>query len=214
MQALQRPDNKPLSDEYYERLHARTNELAQNLGNEAQRQLFQQRAGERLTQFRGNLMNYEGQENTNYQLSVASGTVATASREMAAFYNDPALEATIREANSAVDPDEQWTLTLACDMPRVADAARALIAEIEARGTSRAPSPASEAPVARKAAQPSVVPAATARSTAMRTASRADGDSSGVIPLTCRISASSIRATRASKRSSQPYSPKYKAPCR
>ena len=45
----------------------------------------------------------------------------------------------------AVDPDEQWTLTLACDMPRVADAARALIAEIEARGTSRAPSPASEA---------------------------------------------------------------------
>ena len=30
-------------------------------------------------------------------------------------------------------------------MPRVADAARALIAEIEARGTSRAPSPASEA---------------------------------------------------------------------
>ena len=90
VQALQRPDNKPLSDEYYERLHARTNELAQNLGNEAQRQMFQQRAGERLTQFRGNLMNYEGQENTNYQLSVAGGTIATASREMAAFYNDPA----------------------------------------------------------------------------------------------------------------------------
>lgn len=90
VQALQRPDNKPLSDEYYERLNARTSELAQGLGNEAQRQAFQQRARERLTQFRGNLMNYEGQENTNYQLSVAGGTIATASREMAAFYNDPA----------------------------------------------------------------------------------------------------------------------------
>lgn len=90
VQALQRPDNKPLSDEYYERLNARTSELAQGLGNEAQRQLFQQRAAERLARFRGNLMNYEGQENTNYQLSVASGTIATASREMAAFYNDPA----------------------------------------------------------------------------------------------------------------------------
>ena len=56
--------------------------------------------------------------------------------------DDPAASGT---ADRAVDPDEQWTLTLACDMPRVADAARALIAEIEARGTSRAPSPASEA---------------------------------------------------------------------
>ena len=56
--------------------------------------------------------------------------------------DDPAAEGA---ADAAVEPDEQWTLTLACDMPRAADAARALIAEIEARGTSRAASPASEA---------------------------------------------------------------------
>lgn len=89
VQALQRPDNKPLSDEYFERLNARTGELAGSLSNEAQKQAFQQRAQERLTTFRGNLMNYEGQENKNYQLSVAEGTIATASREMSAFYNDP-----------------------------------------------------------------------------------------------------------------------------
>ena len=55
--------------------------------------------------------------------------------------DDPAAEGA---ADAAVEPDEQWTLTLACDMPRAADAARALIAEIEALGTSRAPSPAAE----------------------------------------------------------------------
>lgn len=106
VQALQRPDNKPLSDEYYERLNARTGELAQGLGNEAQRQLFQQRAGERLAQFRGNLMNYEGQENTNYQLSVAGGTITTASREMAAFYNDPArIDQSVMSIRAAATKD-------------------------------------------------------------------------------------------------------------
>lgn len=87
--ALQRPDNRPLSEEYTERLQSRSDEVLGSLGNARQRQLFQQRAQERLTQFRGNLMNYEGRENQDYQISVAQGSAALAAREVSAYYNDP-----------------------------------------------------------------------------------------------------------------------------
>lgn len=89
VQALQRPDNRPLSDEYTERLQTRKAEIISTLGNERQRRAFQQRAQERLTRFRGNLMNYEGQENKEYQISVAQGSAALASREVSSYYNDP-----------------------------------------------------------------------------------------------------------------------------
>lgn len=75
-------------------------------------------------------------------LAEPSGACASAEPCEPEGGDDPAASGA---ADRAVDPDEQWTLTLACDMPRVADAARALIAEIEARGTSRAHSPASDA---------------------------------------------------------------------
>lgn len=90
VQALQRESKKPLSDEYSERFGTDIDGIEQSLGNERQRALFRQRANERLTQFRGNLMGYEAQENQTYQLSVAEGTINTATREIAAFYNDPA----------------------------------------------------------------------------------------------------------------------------
>lgn len=89
VQALQRPDNKPLSDEYFDKMRMQSDQIESGLSNDMQKQAFRQRATDRLTQFRGNLMNYEGQENRNYELSVASGTISTASREIAAFYNDP-----------------------------------------------------------------------------------------------------------------------------
>ena len=89
VQALQRPDNKPLSDDYFDKRRTQTDQIESGLSNDMQKQAFRQRATDRLTQFRGNLMNYEGQENRNYELSVASGTISTASREIAAFYNDP-----------------------------------------------------------------------------------------------------------------------------
>ena len=89
VQALQRPDNRPLSDEYTERLQTRKAEIDSTLGNERQRRAFQERAQERLTRFRGNLMNYEGQENKEYQVSVAQGSAALAAREVSAYYNDP-----------------------------------------------------------------------------------------------------------------------------
>lgn len=90
VEALQRPSKKALSDEYTERYSTSIDEIERSLGNDRQRALFRQRANERMTQFRGNLMNYEAQENQSYQLSVAEGTINTATREIAAFYNDPA----------------------------------------------------------------------------------------------------------------------------
>jgi soluble lytic murein transglycosylase len=89
VQALQRPNNRALSDEYAERLQTRSAEIMGALGNDRQRQLFQERANQRLAQFRGNLMNYEGRENQDYQISVAQGSAMLASREIASFYNDP-----------------------------------------------------------------------------------------------------------------------------
>lgn len=89
VQALNRPDDRPLSDEYTERLQTRSAEIVSTLGNDRQRRAFQQRAQEHLTRFRGNLMNYEGQENKEYQVSVAQGSAALAAREVSAFYNDP-----------------------------------------------------------------------------------------------------------------------------
>lgn len=88
-QALQRPDGKPLSDEYYEKMNTRAGDIESSLSNDKQKAAFRARSNERLTQFRGNLMNYEGQENRNYEVSVAQGTISSASREVAAFYNDP-----------------------------------------------------------------------------------------------------------------------------
>lgn len=87
--ALQRPNNQSLSAEYGQQLQTRYDELRASLSNDQQRELFQQHAAPRLTTFRGNLMNYEGDQNHAYQLSVTEGTVATASKEIAAFYNDP-----------------------------------------------------------------------------------------------------------------------------
>lgn len=89
VQALQRPNGKPLSDEYFEKIRLQSEQIETGLSNDYQKEAFRQRAQERLTQFRGNLMNYEGQENRSYEMSVAQGTVSTASREIAAFYNDP-----------------------------------------------------------------------------------------------------------------------------
>ena len=89
VQALKRPDDRTLSDEYTERLQTRNAEILGTLSNDRQRRAFQQRAQEHLTRFRGNLMNYEGQENKEYQISVHQGSATLAAREVSAFYNDP-----------------------------------------------------------------------------------------------------------------------------
>jgi soluble lytic murein transglycosylase len=89
VQALERPDKKPLSSEYFDKLNSRRAEILQSLGNDDQRQLFDARSNDRLTAFKGNLMNYEGDQFRSYQLSVTEGTIGTATNQVAQFYNDP-----------------------------------------------------------------------------------------------------------------------------
>src|SRR5690606_20740948 len=88
--ALQRPDGRPLADEYGETLQQRISEIGQGLGNDAQRAAFSAAAGGLLTNFRGQIIKHEADEFQNYALSVTEGVQATALREVALSWNNPA----------------------------------------------------------------------------------------------------------------------------
>jgi len=60
--ALERPDGKPLVDEYGGTLQRHLSDIAGSLGNDAQRATFSQRANDMLTAFRGSAMQHEAQE--------------------------------------------------------------------------------------------------------------------------------------------------------
>ncbi len=87
--ALERPDGKPLADEYSEALQQQIEEIAGGLGNEAQQQAFRQNAGDILTSFRGQAVRHESNEYRTYAESVSEGVQATAMREIALNWRDP-----------------------------------------------------------------------------------------------------------------------------
>jgi hypothetical protein len=99
--ALNRPDGKPLDMEYTERYQQQIEEISKGLGNEAQRAIFQQKAGELATQFRGSLNQHVAKEYGSYQLSVQEGTIKTNVMQMAASWGDPMLVAQSTEAIKA-----------------------------------------------------------------------------------------------------------------
>jgi len=80
--ALERPDGKPLADEYSDTLKRNIDEIAGTLGNDAQRQAFSLRANDILTAMRGNAIQHEAQEFKTYSLSVSEGIQSTALREI------------------------------------------------------------------------------------------------------------------------------------
>lgn len=88
-QAMYRPSGKPLTEEYYENANKYSTDLENSLGNDRQKALYRQKVNDQLTQFRGGLMRYEGQEFRNYQVSVQDGKIATEARTIASYYNDP-----------------------------------------------------------------------------------------------------------------------------
>lgn len=104
-QAMYRPSGKPLTDEYYENANKYSADLENGLGNDRQKQLFRQRINDQLTQFRGGLMRYEGQEFRKYQVSVQDGKIATEARTIASYYNDP------DKINQSVEAIRQATYT-------------------------------------------------------------------------------------------------------
>lgn len=80
--ALERPDGKPLADEYSDTLKRNIEDIAGTLGNDAQRQAFSLRANDILTAMRGNAIQHEAQEFKTYSLSVSEGIQSTALREI------------------------------------------------------------------------------------------------------------------------------------
>lgn len=87
--ALERPDGKPLADEYGDMLKTRLSEISGTLGNDAQRQAFAQHANNLLTSFKGQALQHEAGEFKTYGLSVSEGVQSTALRDIGLNYNNP-----------------------------------------------------------------------------------------------------------------------------
>lgn len=87
--ALNRPDGKPLDQEYGELFDKHVAEISASLGNDNQRQQFRMQADQMATQFRGGLQQHVAKEYGDYQLSVQDGTVKTAQDQMGLAWDNP-----------------------------------------------------------------------------------------------------------------------------
>lgn len=101
--ALQRPDGKPLEVEYGDRLQKVADDIAATLGNDAQRQAFAQGANSILSSFRSGILKHESSEFQTYALSVSEGVQATAMREISLSWHDPeAIDKAVLRVKSEV----------------------------------------------------------------------------------------------------------------
>ena len=80
--ALERPDGKPLADEYGDTLKQQVDKISATLGNDAQRQAFALHSNNLLTSFRSQAIQHEAGEFKTYSLSVSEGVQSTAIREI------------------------------------------------------------------------------------------------------------------------------------
>lgn len=104
--AIERPDGKSLWDEYGERLQTRVSDIESTLGNDAQKQAFQQATGGMLTEFRGRAMQHVLSEDRTYRASVWAGVQATGVDEIRLAYGDPkAVDAATNRIKAAVYED-------------------------------------------------------------------------------------------------------------
>ncbi len=87
--ALERPDGKPLADEYGDTLKDQISKIAGTLGNENQRQAFAMHSNDILTSFRGQAIQHEAGEFKTYALSVSDGVQSTALRDIGLNWNNP-----------------------------------------------------------------------------------------------------------------------------
>lgn len=87
--ALERPDGKPLAEEYGDTLKKSVDKISGTLGNDAQRQAFSLHANNLLTSFRSQAIQHEAGEFKNYSLSVSEGVQSTALREIGLSWRDP-----------------------------------------------------------------------------------------------------------------------------
>jgi len=100
--ALQRPDGKPLADEYAEKYQKGIGEIADSLGNDAQKETYLEWANSALTDFHGQAMAYEGEQFKTYAMSVHEGTIKNAINDVGLNYNNPeAISKSIEEIKAA-----------------------------------------------------------------------------------------------------------------
>lgn len=97
--ALKRPGDKSLDQEYGEKFQARVDAIAKGLGNDQQRLRFKQQVDQIGQQFQASLNQHIAREFNTYQDSVDDGTIRTGQEQMALAWGDPAA---IRQASDAV----------------------------------------------------------------------------------------------------------------
>jgi hypothetical protein len=81
--ALNRPDGKSLDQEYGDKLQQRLSEIADSLGNDAQKRAFQMRANDITTSLRAQAQQHASQQYQAYKMSVQEGTAKTAANAIA-----------------------------------------------------------------------------------------------------------------------------------
>lgn len=113
--ALSRPDGKPLAQEYGDKLQKAMDDISADLGNDAQRAMFARYSNDMLTMFRGGAMQHEAQEYKTYALSTSEGIQSTAMRDISLNWNNPDA------VNSAVDRIKAETLRQAQLMGKSAE---------------------------------------------------------------------------------------------
>lgn len=97
--ALKRPNDKSLDQEYVEKLQSRFDGIAKGLGNDQQRAKFKAQSDQITLQFQASLNQHIAKEYNVYQDSVDDGTIRTGQEQMALAWGDPNA---IKQAQDAV----------------------------------------------------------------------------------------------------------------
>ena len=108
--ALQRKSGKSLTDDYTETFDKSTSDISTELGNDAQRAMFTQRAKDMRLGFMGQTMKHEGDQFKEYTVSVRDGTVANGIRDIELNYDNPDAVASSIELIKAASYDKSQLL--------------------------------------------------------------------------------------------------------
>ncbi len=100
--ALNRPDGKPLADEYGDKYQEGLAKITDGLGNDAQKEAFNSWAQESMVGFKGQAKAYEGEQFKTYAMSVQEGTIKNAITDIGTNYNNPvAIDRSIVDIKAA-----------------------------------------------------------------------------------------------------------------
>jgi soluble lytic murein transglycosylase len=89
LDALEPKSGKPLEEEYGETYKKKINEIAETLGNDAQKMAFLEDSKSDYSRFRQEIIQHEGRQFREYAVSVREGTIKNRMNEIGLRYNDP-----------------------------------------------------------------------------------------------------------------------------